>query len=135
MYALLRRRDLFREAIVLRPEKFAHAAAPFGKPVTTFGAKNAAMRCLAQNPKLQPENQDGIAFIESSIAALAGLPASSVLLTPISGQERFSGQDILIYQGKDKKLASLKKRYPAHFRNIEEIAESYMTFRVCTTEK
>jgi hypothetical protein len=93
------------------------------------------MRRLAQNPKLQPRDQDGIAFVESSIAALAGLPAASVLITPIHGQERFAGQDILIYQGAHKKLASLKERYPAHFKNIEEVAESYVTFRICTTEK
>jgi HD superfamily phosphohydrolase len=134
-YALLRKRDLFREAIVLRPEKFAHAATSSGKPVATFGVKSSVMRRLARNPKLQPKNQDGIAFVEASVAALAGLPASSVLITPIEGQERFSGQDIFIYQGKNKKLASLKQRYPAHFRNIEEVAESYVTFRVCTTEK
>jgi HD superfamily phosphohydrolase len=134
-YALLRRRDLFREAIILRPEKFAHGTAQSGKPIATFGVKNAVMRRLAQNPKLHPKNQDEIAFAESSLAALAGLPASSVLITPVSGQERFSGQDILIYQGAHKKLASLKERYPAHFKNIEEVAESYVTFRVCTTEK
>jgi HD superfamily phosphohydrolase len=134
-YALLRRRDLFREAIVLRPEKFAYPAASSGKPVTTFGIKKIEMRRLAQNPKLQPRDQDGIAFVESSIAALAGLPAASVLITPIHGQERFAGQDILIYQGAHKKLASLKERYPAHFKNIEEVAESYVTFRICTTEK
>ena len=97
--------------------------------------KKSMMRRLAQNPKLRPKNQDELAFAENEIAALAGLPKSSVLVTPIDGQERFSGQDILIYQGKHKNLASLKKRYPAHFKNIEEIAESYVTFRVCTTEK
>ncbi|MGB7957833.1 MAG: HD domain-containing protein [Minisyncoccia bacterium] len=133
-YALLRCRDLFREAIVLRPEKFSHAA-PSGKPVTTFGMKKAVMQRLARNPKLQPKNQDELAFAENAIAALAGLPKSSVLIAPIDGQERFSGQDILIYQGAHKKLASLKKRYPAHFKNIEEVAESYVTFRVCTIEK
>ena len=119
-YALLRCRDLFREAIVLRPEKFSHAA-PSGKPVTTFGMKKAVMQRLAPNPKLQPKNQDELAFAENAIAALAGLPKSSVLIAPIDGQERFSGQDILIYQGAHKKLASLKKRYPAHFKNIEEV--------------
>jgi HD superfamily phosphohydrolase len=134
-YALLRRRDLFREAIVLRPEKFAYAASSSGKPIATFGVKTAVMRRLAQNQKLRPKNQDELAFAEEEIAALAGLPKSSALITPIDGQERFSGQDILIYQGAHKKLASLKKRYPAHFKNIEEVAESYVTFRICTTEK
>jgi HD superfamily phosphohydrolase len=134
-YALLRRRDLFREAVIVRPEKFAHAAITSGKPVATFGVKKNIMRQLAQNPKLRPKNQDELTFAEEEIATLAGLPRSSVLITPIDGQERFSGQDILIYQGAHKKLASLKKRYPAHFKNIEEVAESYVTFRVCTTEK
>ncbi len=134
-YTLLRQRRLFREAIVLRPEKFAHTATSFGKPVTTFGVKNNVMQRLARHPKLQPKKQDELSFLEDEVAALAGLPKASVLLTPIYGQERFSGQDILIYQGKNKKLASLKKRYPAHFKNIEEVAESYLIFRVCTTEE
>ncbi len=134
-YTLLRKRELFREAVILRPEKFAHTATTFGKPIATFGVGNIAMKKLSQSPLLQPKNQNEIARLEDEIAAIAGLPESSVLLTPIYGQERFSGQDILIYQGKNKKLASLKKRYPAHFKNIEEIAESYVTFRVCTTEK
>jgi HD superfamily phosphohydrolase len=135
MYALLRRRDLFREAIVLRPEKFSGGALSREKPVTTFGVKRSAMRGLAENPKLDPKNQASLAAIESEIATIAELPKSAVLVTPIFGQERFVAQDILIYQGENKKLASLKKRYPAHFKNIEEIAESYVTFRVCTTEK
>jgi HD superfamily phosphohydrolase len=135
MYDLLKRRDLFREAIVLRPEQFAHAATSIEKPITTFGAKSAVMRKLAQNPKLDPKNQVGLMAVEAEIADIAGLPRSSVLVTPIHGQERFTGQDILIYQGAHKKLASLKDRYPAHFKNIEEVAESYLTFRICTTEK
>ena len=93
------------------------------------------MRDLAENPELDPKNQIGLAAAEGEIAMLAGLPKSAVPVTPIFGQERFVAQDILIYQGKNKKLASLEKRYPAHFRNIAEIAESYVTFRVCTTEK
>jgi HD superfamily phosphohydrolase len=134
-YTLLRKRELFREAVILRPEKFAHTATTFGKPIATFGVNNAVMKKLSRSPLLQPKNQNEIARLEDEIAMIARLPESSVLLTPIYGQERFSGQDILIYQGKNKKLASLKKRYPAHFKNIEEIAESYVTFRVCTTEK
>ena len=135
MYALLKRRDLFREAIVLRPEQFAHTATTGEKPITTFGVKSAIMRKLAQNPKLDPKNQLGLMAVEEAIAKLAGLPSKSVLVTPIHGQERFAGQDIFIYQGAHKKLASLKKRYPAHFKNIEEVAESYLTFRICTTQK
>ena len=41
----------------------------------------------------------------------------------------------MIYQGEGKRLASLKARYPAHFKNSEEIAQTYLAFRVCTTEK
>ena len=135
MYSLLRRRDLYRETIVLRPEKFSSSAISSQKPIATFGMTKPAMRRLAENPELDPKNQAGLAAIESRIAKLAGLPESAVLVTPIHGQERFVGQDILIYQGKGKKLASLKERYPAHFRNIKEIAESYVTFRISTTEK
>ncbi|HVO28610.1 MAG TPA: HD domain-containing protein [Candidatus Paceibacterota bacterium] len=132
LYANLRGRNLFREAIVVRPENFEHAGARAGKHIAAFGAGDARIRQLAGDPRLQTGNQAGLEKLEEEIAAQAGIPATSVLIVPISSVHRFDAQDIMIYDG-GKKLASLKARYPAHFRNIEEVAQSYVAFRICTT--
>lgn len=132
---LLRERNLFREAIVLRPQKFSHAEVKAGKCITVFGVGDDAIRKLAQNASFRPENQIGLENFESAIASAAGLPKNSILISPITSTERFEGKDIFIYQGRGKKLASLRARFPAHFKNIEEVAESYLAFRICTTEK
>jgi len=144
-YELLRRRDLFREAIVIRPKQFADPERA-GKNITVFGASESQMKRLMKNPRFAEKNQEGLAAVEDAIATLAGLPKNSVLVTPIHSTERFEAQDIMIYQGqgaggrghssgKTQKLTSLKARYPAHFKNIQEVAQTYLAFRVCTTEK
>ena len=135
LYALFRDRDLFREAIVIRPQKFAHVEMKSGKDITVFGTGEGTIRKLAANRSFRPENQAGLEKLESAIAEAAGIPETSVLASPITSVERFEGKDVLIYQGRGKKPASLRARYPAHFKNIEEVAESYLAFRICTTEK
>lgn len=135
LYELLRTRNLFREAIVIRPENFEHAGVRAGKYITTFGADTKKMRRLAADPALRNENQMGLEEAERDIAAIAGIPETSVLIVPISNADRFEAKDIAIYSGRAKELASLKSRYPAHFKNVEEVAQSYLAFRVCTTEK
>jgi len=135
LYGLLRERDLFREAIAIRPKKFARVEMRTGKSITVFGAGETVIRKLARNASFRPENQAGIERLEQAVAAIAGLPETNVLVSPITSTERFEGKDILIYQGRGKKLASLRAQYPAHFKNIEEVAESYLAFRICTTEK
>ncbi len=135
LYALMRERDLFREAIVIRPKKFARVEMRAGKSITVFGTGDGVIRKLATNPSFRPENQAALEKLEQAIAAAAGLPEASILVSPITSTERFEGKDILIYQGVGKKLASLRARFPAHFKNIEEVAESYLAFRICTTEK
>lgn len=134
LYELLKRRDLFREAVVIRPEKFSKGEAKAGKG-TVIAATPAQIRHLATSPKLNPKNQEALGALENNIARMAGLPDHSVLITPIYGQERFEAKDIMIYEGRGKKLASLRERYPAHFRNMEEVGQAYLAFRVCTTEK
>lgn len=135
MYALLKERELFREAIVIRPERFANAERKSGKDVTVLGAGPKEMKRLTSGNEFQPQNQARLAALEDSIANIAGLPPDSVLVTPIFGQERFEGKDIMIYQGRGKKPASLKARFPAHFKNIEEVAQTYLAFRVATIEQ
>jgi HD superfamily phosphohydrolase len=135
LYELMRERDLFREAIVIRPKKFAQVEMRSGKSITVFGAGETIIRKLSSNPSFRAQNQAGLEKLETAIAALAGLPETNVLVSPITGTDRFEGKDILIYQGRGKKLASLRTRFPAHFKNTEEVAESYLAFRICTTEK
>jgi uncharacterized protein len=141
LYSLLRSRDLFREAIVIRPENFEHIGARAGKHITVFGADARTIKRLAADPSLQNENQEGLERVEAEIASLAGIPTNAVLVVPISSTDRFEAKDIMIYgglnspRGRRSQLVSLKSRYPAHFKNIEEVAQSYLAFRVCTTDK
>lgn len=137
MYKLWKTRKLFREAIVIRPERFSGAdmKAQKAKGVAVFGAKKAVLERLSKAPSLRIENQAGLAALEAHIASIAGIPVGRILITPIMNASRFEAKDILIYQGSGKKPASMKVRYPAHFKNIEEVAEDYLTFRVCTTDE
>jgi HD superfamily phosphohydrolase len=137
MYKLWKTRHLYREAIVIRPQRFTNAdmKAQKAKGIAVFGASKAVLARLARKPELQIENQTGLAALEAKIAKLAGIPVGYVLVTPITSTARFEAKDILIYQGPGKKPASMKARYPAHFKNIEEVAEDYVTFRVCTTDE
>jgi HD superfamily phosphohydrolase len=141
MYELFKRRDLFREAIVLRPKSFADAENKTDKTITTFGIAEHEIKRLIAAPQFQLKNQVGLAELEDEIADLAGLPADAVLVVPITDPDRFSAQDIMVYRGplsggkRNEKPASLKTRYPAHFKNIEEVTQTYVAFRVCTTEK
>ncbi len=137
LYRLLKRRDLFREAVVVRPTRFMDIETKPEKGVAIFGAEKQIMARLVRDPRFQVKNQAGIEAVEATIAAIAGIPAEAVLVVPIATPERFDAQDIMIYrsQGGGKKLVSLRKQYPAHFKNLEEVAQSYLAFRVCTTEK
>lgn len=135
LYSLLKQRDLFREAIVVRPKKFRDIETQTEKGIAIFGADEEMMDRLMSAPMLGAENQKGLEELEKKIAEEAGIPPEMVLVTPIAAPERFDAQDILIYHGKGKELVSLRERYPAHFKNIEEVAQTYLAFRICTTEK
>jgi hypothetical protein len=135
MYDLYKRRDLYREAIVLRPKSFADHENKTEKYITTFGISANEIKNLIASPRLRTNNQDSLTELENKIAALAGLPKDSVLVVPITDPGRFNTQDIMVYRGPGKKPSSLKARYPAHFKNIGEVIEDYVAFRICTTEK
>jgi HD superfamily phosphohydrolase len=135
LYGLYRSRNLFREAIVIRPEKFARTETAAGKHVAIFGVAQKKIERIAEDKSFRPENQQGLEKLEAEIAAISGISPENILIVPIHGTERFEGQDISIYEGPGKKLASLKARYPAHFKNIEEVAQTHLAFRICTTEQ
>lgn len=135
MYASFKARDLYREAIVLRPRSFVGPQNLAGKPIATFGLGDREINHLIPAPQFQLANQVGLAAAEARIATLAGLPPNSIIIVPVTNPERFIAQDILVYRGAGQKPASLKTRYPAHFKNIEEVAQTYVAFRVCTLQK
>ncbi len=135
MYNLFRRRDLFREAVVLRPKSFARSENKTSKEVATFGIEKREIKRLITAKHLQVKNQIGLAALEDDIARLAGLPPNTVLVVPITDPGRFDAQDIKVYRGRSKKPGSLKTRYPAHFKNIKEVSQTYVAFRICTTEQ
>ncbi|MBI2049254.1 MAG: HD domain-containing protein [Parcubacteria group bacterium] len=134
LYELLRRRELFRETIVIRSAHFAQSSGQAGKSIATFGATDTEINDLLQSKKFDPKNQSALEETEKSIASLAGLSPNDVLVVPVFSSWRFHAKDIMIY-GEKGKLSSLKERYPAHFKNMEEVAKSYMALRICTFEK
>ncbi len=134
MYGYLRTRNLYREAIVIRPEKFTHAGNIAGKNLVVFGIGEKEMAAMMENKNLDPRNQEALENLEKKIAEAAGLPETSVLVVPVTHPGRFEAKDILILS-QNGGLESLKGRYPAHFKNIEEVAQSYFALRVCTLEE
>jgi len=136
MYALLAQRDLYREAIVVRPARFVRSAGKDEKKKAfTLGAGEKEIRRLIRAPALHTRRHAALAELEDAIARVAGIPAGHVLVIPINSPERFEAKDIMVYRGRGKAPASLKARYPAHFKDLEEVAEDYLAFRICTTER
>lgn len=133
LYSLLKKRDIFREAIVLRPEGFANGASS-GKSVARLGMTREQMMRILENPQLKQRNQVGLEELEGKIAAIAGMPEHSVLLVPVFSSWRFTAKDIKIYN-EGGQLGSLKETHPAHFKQMEEVAQSYFALRICTLEK
>jgi HD superfamily phosphohydrolase len=134
LYENLATRNLFREAIVIRPQHFENIGLRPGKHIASFGLPNAKIKALATNSMFRADHPERLEELENEIAALAGIPETDVIIAPIASAERFEAKDIMIYAGRGKKLASLRERYPAHFKNSEEVAQSYLAFRICTTE-
>ncbi len=131
LYGFLRERNLFREAIVIRPEQFAHETRINDKPITVFGIPQTEMNQLVASPALQKKNHPQMEDLEDKIADVVGIPRGDVLVVPVFNPERFQAKDITIY-GSDKKLHSLRERRPAHFAGMEETARSYSALRICT---
>lgn len=133
LYGRLRRRELFKEALVIRHQKFASAHQVSGKAVAVFGLDDEAITKLISAPSLTNKNQEALIQLEEEIAGIAGIPPDDVLAVTVFNAWRFVPQDIAIYGEHGR--SSLKERYPAHFHDMEEVARSYATFRVCTTEE
>ncbi len=133
LYALFKSRQLFKEAVVMRPEGFVHAETKAGKTIAVFGVDDKTMRAFVQSPSLQLKNPAELEKLEGKIGEIAGIPTEFILVVPLVSFTKFVSQDIWIYT--EKGLASLKERYPAHFKEMEEVGKSYLAFRICTLEK
>lgn len=133
LYDFLKKRELLKEAIVIRPEKFMPSKNQ-KKAVAKFGVDEKTMEKLTEAPSFREKNQENLLELERKIAKIAGLEEELILAVPVLNSWRFKPKDIKIYRGKEG-IVSLKDRYPAHFKNMEEIARSYAAFRICTTEK
>lgn len=134
LYQLLKRRELFKEAVVLRHEHFIHAHNIAEKPIAVFGLDEEKMMVVAESSTFKNKNQGGLLELEARIAKYADIPEEDVLAVPIFNAWRFKPKDIAVYR-ENGETASVKERYPAHFSNMEEIANAYIAFRICTLEK
>ncbi|MDO8516307.1 MAG: HD domain-containing protein [bacterium] len=134
LYKYLKRRELFREAIVIRHQDFIDADNRTGKSIAAFGLTNEEIESLVNSPDLHNKNQAALEALEHKIADLAGIPYEEVLAVPVFNSWRFQPKDITIYR-EGGQFASLRERYPAHFKNMEEIGKAYLAIRICTTEK
>lgn len=133
LYEHFKRRDLFREAITLRHKDFTDSYNPTGKSIAVVGLDTQEMERLIDS-RLNPKNQKDLESLEQRIAELSGIPFEEVLAVPVFNAWRFKSKDIKVYSERGAHL-SLMERFPAHFKNLEEISKSYAAFRICTTEK
>ncbi|RJQ29337.1 HD domain-containing protein [Candidatus Parcubacteria bacterium] len=134
LYGFLKRREFFREAVVLRHRDFVHVGRAPDKATRTFGLSDKEMRKLAGSPALQSKNQESLGRLEREIGNAVGLEEEDILAVPVFAPSRFKPQDILVYSEK-RIFVSLRSRYPAHFESMEEIGMAYAAFRICSIEK
>jgi HD superfamily phosphohydrolase len=133
LYDHFKRRDLFREAVTFRHNDFIGAYNQTGKSITVAGLTTEEMEKLIAS-KLNPKNQKDLEGLEQRIAELSDIPFEEILAVPVFNAWRFKSKDIKIYSERGDHM-SLMERFPAHFKNLEEISRSYAAFRICTTEK
>lgn len=134
LYRRLRERALFKEAVVMRSERFAGETRVGGKRIAVFGLRHERMEQLVQSPVLQKKNHAQLEEIEEKIGRIAHIPPRDVLVVPVFGPERFEVKDIMIY-GSDGNLHSLRARYEETWKGMEEQGRSYAALRVCVSEE
>lgn len=134
LYDHFKQRDLFREAITLRHQDFVGSYNPTGKSIAVVGISTPEMELLIDSPKLSTANQIDLGSLEKKISELADIPFEEILAVPVFNAWRFKSKDIKVYS-EGGGPQSLMERFPAHFKNLEEVSKSYAAFRICTTEK
>jgi HD superfamily phosphohydrolase len=135
LYDLLRRRELFKEAIVFRPKAFTHETRINDKAINVRPLSWTEMQQLVHSPYIQKGNHETLDRLEDEIADCANIPRGEVLLVPVFNPERFKAQDINVLFGDQQKIHSLKELMPKHFLAMEEMARSYTALRICTLKE
>ncbi|MEK7642592.1 MAG: HD domain-containing protein [Patescibacteria group bacterium] len=130
LYYCYKTRHLFKEAIVIRPEKFAEETRIAHKAIKVFTGDAVTMNKLLSAPHLQKANHEKLLLLECDIARLANVASRDVLLVPPFNPERFEAKDVPVLLNNGE-LCSLKANRPAHFASMDEIAHSYQALRVC----
>ena len=134
LYQHYRERRLFREAVVIRPEKFVEETRIAEKPIFVHGVSEDMMSQLILAKPLQTGAHGQLENIEYELACYLQIPDSAVLVVPVFGPQRFVATDVNVY-GENGQLHSLREMKPAHFLGMEEMAHSYMALRICVQEE
>jgi len=123
LYGCFRERLLPKVAINLRPLKFAKLERVNGK---TLCVKIVDKKTLN---KFCSWSIQKIAEAEEKIAEMVKISPNRVFVVTQTRPDRFVPKDILIIDGKDRRL--LSEIFPDHFQNLREIADSCLLANVC----
>lgn len=134
LFTALKRRDLFREGVVLRYDDFVHAERTANKKISVIGLSNDIMEKIAASPSFSDRNQQSLLHMEEMIAKAIGLEQDDILVVTIVSPDRFRTQDISILTSGGE-VASLRERYPNHFLDLGETAKAYTALRICSKNK
>lgn len=74
-----------------------------------------------------------ICQLENLLARIADIPPNAFLIVPVTTPERFIPKDIIILA--NKKVYSLFKEYKKHLSELQEMANSYVSFKVCVDDE
>ncbi|HEY0010804.1 MAG TPA: hypothetical protein VGB97_02720 [Candidatus Paceibacterota bacterium] len=132
MYARIRERRLFTEAVVFRSEEMLCETRVAGKAITCLSVSADEMSRLVTSPHLDKKNHEKLEAVEADIEDAVRLPAGSVLVVPVFNPERFRTKDVEVL-GSNGEVHSLLERRPKTFEGMGELARSYEALRICTT--
>jgi len=133
MYKNLMTRNLYKEGLVVRKEKYNHNSNKF-KDTNSIGLKSSDFNELIEMDQFNPKNINGLSKLEKMISDKLSIPYEDILIVPVLGSWRFNSMDVNILS-KGNEIDSMKRRYPKHFKNLEEIADSYKALRLCSYDK
>ncbi len=126
------KRDLPKNAIAIRSEKFASFEEVTHKAQNVFGVSEEIMHQLVSSGKFSSPSK--LEALEAEIEKIAALPSHSVIIVPPSSVERFVPKDINIYTSGGK-INTLSYYFKEHFKALEEEGRSYIVMRICAFEE
>lgn len=134
LYGRLRRRDLLKEAVVIRSEARVCETRVVTKQIMVCGVPEEGFQRTMRSATLKKENHVGLEAIETQVASLLKLHAYDVVVVPALYADKFVAQDVMIY-GSSEKIESLRARRPKAFESMEETARAYAAVRVAVPEE